>query len=159
MDWIRKTLAGLFAVLGTYYCALAGFTLLRLPSVTRQWIEQSGDPDFHYDYSPFMMLTALGAALVALLGWRTIVQGVATVRGRRASWLGVAIAAVPLHWLWFLHRTIGAGLLDRQDQIAVQRSAAIQFGSVCLGYLLMWLLVRRPDPHRPVHTAVPQTTQ
>ena len=91
MALIRKMLGALFAVLGTYYCALAGFTLLRLPSVTRQWIEQSGDPDFHYDYSLFMMLTALGAALVALL--------------------------------------------------------------------LLWLLVRRPDHHRPVHTAVPQTTQ
>ena len=159
MALIRKTLGALFAVLGTSYCALAGFTLLRLPSVTRQWIEQSGDPDFHYDYSLFMMLTALGAAFVALLGWRTIVQGVATARGRRASWLGLAISAVPLHWFWFLHRTIGAGLLDHQDKIAVQRRAAVQFGSVCLGYLLLWLLVRRPDHHRPVHTAVPQTTQ
>jgi hypothetical protein len=159
VDWIRKSSGALFAVLGTYYFALGGFTLLRLPSVASRWIEQSGDPDFHYDYSLFMMLTGLGAAFVALLGWRTLVQGVATARGRHASWLGMAIAAVALHWFWFLYRTIGAGFLDRQDQITVQRSAAIQFGSVCLGYLLMWLLTRRPDSDRQTHIAVPQTTQ
>jgi uncharacterized membrane protein len=143
MDLIRKSLGALFAALGVYYCALGSFTLLRLPTVTTQWIQQSGDPDFHYDYSLFMMLTALGAAFVALLGWRTVVQGVATARGRRASWLGLAISAVPLHWFWFLHRTIAAGLLDHQGHITAQRNAAIQFGSVCTGYLLLWLLMRR----------------
>jgi hypothetical protein len=157
MVWIRKALGVLFAALGAYYCALGGFVLLRLPSVTSRWIQQSGDPDFHYDYGLFMTLTALGAIFVALLGWWTVVQGVATARGRRASWLGLAISALPLHWFWFLHRTIGAGLLDRPGQIAVQQSAAIQFGSVCLGYLLLWLLTRRPDPDPSAHISLQST--
>jgi hypothetical protein len=159
VDWIRKSLGALFAALGVYYCALGGFTLLRLPAVTTQWIQQSGDPDFHYDYGFFMMLTALGAASVAVLGWRTVVQGVATARGRRASWLALAISALPLHSVWFLHRTIGAGLLDRPDQIVVQESAAIQFASVCVGYVLMLLLTRRPNLHQRTRARLQQTAR
>jgi hypothetical protein len=159
VDSIRKSLGALFAVLGAYYCALCGFTLLRLPRVTEQWIQQSGDPDFHYDYGLFMMLAALGAAFVGLLGWRTVVQGVATARGRRASWLGLAISAVPLHWFWFLHRTIAAGLLDRQGHIAAQRNAAIQFGTVCIGYLLLWLITRRSNPDQPVYIGLQPTAR
>jgi len=159
VDSIRKTFGALFAALGAYYCALGVFTLLRLPTVTSRWIQQSGDPDFHYDYSFFLMLTALGAVLVALLGWRTVVQGVATARGRRASWLALAISALPLHWFWFLHRTIDAGLLDRQGQIAAQQIAAIQLGTVCISYLALWLLMRRPHSHQPADLALLRTAR
>ena len=146
MDRIRRALGALFTLLGSYYCALGIFTLVRLPRVTRQWIELSGDPDFKYDYLLFMMLSALGATSIAVLGWRTVVKGLATARGRQVSWLGPAIAALPLHWFWFLYRTIGAGVLDREGQIVTQRNAAIQFGIVCAGYLLLWLINRRPSP-------------
>ena len=144
VTWIRRALGAVFTVLGVYYCALAGLVLVRLPSVTQRWIEQSGDPDFKYDYGSFMMLTALGATFVAVLGWRTAVKGVATAGGRHPSWLGLAVAAVPLHWFWFLHRIIGFGLLDREGRIMAQRNTAIQFGCVCIGYLLLWLMSR---PH------------
>ena len=139
---LQKALAALFVAVGAYYCALAGLTLLWLPSVTEQWVARSGDPEFHYSLRPFMMLTAVGAACVALLGWQTIAKGVATVKGRPVSWLGPAIAALPLHWMWFLYRTVGAGVLDRPDQLAVQFSAALQFGSVCAGYWILWATTR-----------------
>lgn len=145
MDRTRKVLGALFTVLGAYYCALGVLTLVRLPDVTKQWIERSGDPDFTYDYGLFMMLSGVGATLIAVLGWRTVVQGVATGRGRHASWLGPAIGALPLHWFWFLYRVIGSGTLDRQNRVLAQRNTAIQFGIVCIGYLLLWLMNRRPN--------------
>lgn len=144
MNRSKKALGALFTVLGTYYCGLGIFTLARLPSVTRQWIDRSGDPDFKYDYGFFMMLSALGATSIALLGWWTVRKGLATTRLRQVSWLGPAIAALLLHWFWFLYRIIGAGLLDRQGQIAVQRNAAIQFSIVCIGVLHY----SSPDPQR-----------
>jgi hypothetical protein len=94
VDRMRKTLGGLYTVLGLYYCALGVLTLVRLPGVTRQWIERSGDPDFQDDYGLFMMLSGVGATLIAVLGGRTVVKGVATAAGRQESWLGPAIAAV-----------------------------------------------------------------
>ena len=151
MDRIRKAMGALFTVLGAYYCALGIFTLARLPRITRQWIELSGDPDFKYDYGLFMMLSALGATSIALLGWQTVVKGLPTARGRQVSWLGPAIAALPLHWFWFLYRIIAAGVLNRQSQIVAQRNAAIQFGIVCVGYLLLWLINRRPSPNGRVN--------
>ncbi len=147
MDRIRKALGALFAVLGVYYCALGVFTLARLPVVTRQWVERSGDPEFKYDYGLFLMFSALGAASIAALGCRTVVKGLATARSRHVSWLGPAIAALPLHWFWFLYRSIGGGVLDREGQMAAQRSTAIQFGIVCIGYIVLWLINRRPRPN------------
>ena len=145
MDRTRKVLGAVFAVVGAYYGALGVFTLVRLPGVTTRWIQQSGDPEFKYDYDTFMMLSALGAVSITALGCGTVVKGIAAARGRYASWLGPAIAALPLHWFWFLYRTIGAGLLDRQGQIAVQLEAAIQFGAVCIAYFVLWLITPRPD--------------
>lgn len=157
MTWIRKALGAVFAVLGAYYCFLGVFILARLPDVTRRWIEQSGDPDFRGDYGPFMMLGALGATSIGALGWRTLVKGVATARGQHVSWLGPAIAAMPLHWLWFLHRIIGAGVLGRDGRMAAQRSAAIQFGITCIGYVLLWVITRRPSRSRPAHIGLHST--
>jgi hypothetical protein len=136
---MRKTLGGLYTVLGLYYCVLGVLKLMRLPGVTREWIERSGDPDFQYDYGLFMMLSGVGATLIAVLGWRTVVKGVATAAGRQESWLGPAIAALPLHWFWFLYRVIDGGMLDPHVRAVAQRNTAIQFGTVCLGYLLLWL--------------------
>jgi hypothetical protein len=144
----------LFTVLGAYYCALGVLTLVRLPDVTRQWIERSGDPDFKYDYDLFMALSGVGATLIAVLGWRTVVKGVATARGQHPSWLGPAIAALLLHWFWFLYRVMGSGMLDRQDRFIAQRSTAIQFGIVCAGYALLWLLNRRPNRNEPANIAL-----
>jgi len=143
----RRTLAALFTLIGAYYCALAVFTLVSLPDVTRQWIERSGDQDFKYDYGTFLALSAFGATSIAVLGTSTVVKGVATVRGLPASWLGPLLVALPLHWFWFSYRSIGAGVLDRHGRMAVQRNAAIQFGAVCLGYLVLWLIQRRPHRH------------
>lgn len=145
MDGIRRVLGALFAGIGLYYCALAVWTLVRLPAVTRSWIDRSGDPDFIHDYETFLVLSALGAVAIAALGWLTVVRGVATALGRRVSWLGPALAALPLHWFWFIDRGIGAGALDRQ---ATQRAAAIQFGTVCAGYLLLWFIQSSVDSRR-----------
>lgn len=147
---LQKALAGLFVVVGVYYCTHAGLTLLRLPTVTADWVQRSGDPDFPHDYGAFLMLTAAGAAFVALLGWQTIVKGVATMRGRPVSWLGPAIAALPLHWMWFLYRTMGSGILERPDQLAVQYSTALQFGVVCAGYWVLWATTRHWSAVSPV---------
>jgi len=157
VDRIRKALGALFTALGAYYCGLGIVTLAQLPAVTRQWIERSGDPDFKYDYGLFMMLSAFGATSIAALGWRTVVKGLATARGRQVSWLGPAVAALPLHLFWFLYRKIGAGVLDDQGRIIAQRNAAIQFGIVCAGYLLLWLINRRPSPNRPANIGLQPT--
>jgi len=127
VDRIRKALAAVFAVVGAYYCVLGVFTLARLPDVTRQWIAQSGDPEVKYDYGLFMMLGGIGATSIAVLGWRTVVKGLATARGRHASWLGPAVAALPLHWFWFLHRVMGAG------------------------YVVLWVITRRPSSSGPAN--------
>ena len=149
MDWIRKPLGALFALVGAYYCALGLFILTRLPAVTRQWVDLSGDPDFTLDYRSFVLLSALGAISIAWLGWSTVAKALATMRGQRVSWMWPAIAAVPLHWFWFLYRIIGAGALGRDAQLAVQRDAALQFGIVCAGYIALWVLNRRSIPRRP----------
>jgi|SRR5215471_1704192 len=154
MAWIKKILGALFAVVGAYYCAVGVLTLTRVSDVTTQWVRQSGDPDFKYDYGTFLALSAFGAVSIAVLGSFTVVKGVATARGRQASWLGPAIAALPLHGVWFLYRSIGAGLLSRHDQIVVQRDTAIQFGAVCIGYVALWLITRRPNRRDPAAAAV-----
>ena len=150
MEGIRKIAGALFAVVGAYYCALGGVTLARVSEVTAHWVRQSGDPEFRYDYDTFVAISAFGAASIALLGAVTVVKGIATARGRQASWLGPAVAALPLHWIWLLYRTIGTGILARHDQIVVQRNAAIQFGAVCAGYFALWILTRRPNRSRPM---------
>jgi hypothetical protein len=154
MEPMRKALAALFTVLGAYYCALGVLTLVRLPGVTRRWIELSGDPDFKYDYGTFVMLSGVGATLIAVLGWRTFVKGMATARGRSTSWLGPALATVPLHSFWLLYRIIGSGTLDRQSQVATLRTSAIQFGIVCVGYFLLWVMSHRPNRQEPADIAL-----
>jgi hypothetical protein len=59
------------------------------------------------------------------------------------SWLGPTIAAWPLHWFWFLNRIIGAGVLDREGQIVALRNAAMQFGIVSVGHVVLWVIVGR----------------
>jgi hypothetical protein len=92
------------------------------------------------------------------LGWRTFVKGMATARGRSASWLGPALATVPLHSFWLLYRIIGSGTLDRQNQVAARRDWAIQFSIVCVGYLLLWIMTRRPSRQGPANTALHQAS-
>ena len=81
----RKGLGALFALLGAYYCVVGGAVLVQRPSVTSRWIERSGDRDFRLDYDLFLKLSGVGAALILLLGWRTVVRGLATARGQRPS--------------------------------------------------------------------------
>jgi len=157
VNWIRKALGALFAVVGVYYSALGVFILVRLPGVTREWIERSGDPDFQYDYRLFMLLGAVGATSIAVLGWRTVMKGLATARGQYAAWLGPTVAALPLHWLWFLHRIIGAGVLNREGQLVARRNAAIQFGIVCIGYVVLWAISRRPNSNGPANLGLQPT--
>ena len=139
---IRRTLGVAFAVLGAYYCLLSVRTLAALPRVTTDWIERSGDPDFHYDYIGVMALTAIGAILLGAFGSRTAVKGVHAALGRRESWLALAIGAPFLHWCWFLYRTIGNGLLDRDAQTIADQGNLVRFGTICFGYLAMWLVMR-----------------
>jgi hypothetical protein len=139
----RKILGALFAVLGVYYCALGGVVLVRIPSVTRQWIERSGDSDFRFDYDFFVRLSGLGAALILLLGWRTVVLGLATARGRCPSWFWLAISAAPLHFAWWLYRVVGGGGPGRDGIAAERLSSGVQFGLVCVGYLLLWGMSRQ----------------
>jgi hypothetical protein len=98
----RKGLGALFAVLGAYYCVLGGAVLVQLPSVTSRWIERSGDRDFRLDSDLFLKLSGVGAALILLLGWRTVVKGLATARGRCPSWLWLAMSSLPLHVVWWM---------------------------------------------------------
>ena len=151
MEAIRKTLGGLFAILGAYYCILSLQTLTGLPSVTARWVQRSGDPDFKYDYGIFMMWIAVGAILVGAFGCRTVIKGIMAVRGRRESWLDLAVTAPLLHWFWFLHRTIGNGVLDRGAQEIAMRSNAIWFGAVCLAYVAIAIIMRFGDS--PTRTA------
>src|SRR6187399_3694820 len=97
MATIRKSLGGLFCVLGTYYCAVSFRALIDLPGVTSRWIRSSGDPDFPADYAIFLVWIGVGAACVSVLGFRTALKGMAAFRGQSGSWLWVAVAAVPLH--------------------------------------------------------------
>ena len=155
METLRKLLGGLLAMLGAYYCVLSLLTLVRLPSVTTRWIQASGDPDFKYDYGLFLMLIATGAVLVGVFGLRTAVKGAAAVRGRQQSWLALAIGAPILHAFWLLYRVIGTGELDRAAQTTAIRHDEIQYVTVCLAYVAMWILMRRPtdstspDPSAP----------
>jgi hypothetical protein len=142
MNIVRKTLGLLFAILGTYYCTLGVLTLAALPDVTTQWVQRSGDPDFKYDHEMFMAWIAAGAFVVCAFGYRTAVKGTRAARGRQESWLALAIAAPLLHWLWFLYRTIGNGVLDPVAQVNAMRSNSVWFGAVCLAYVAMWLLTR-----------------
>ena len=143
MGTIRRTLGGLFIVLGAYYGVISVRTLLRLPSVTKRWIHLSGDPDFKYDEGVFIVWIGVGAVFVGILGFTTVLKGMAAVRGRRDSWLWVALAALPLHWFWFLYRTIAGGLLGREGQAIARQDNAIRFGLICLAYLVMWMIMRQ----------------
>jgi hypothetical protein len=143
MDAIRKTLGALFAILGAYYCVLSVLTLATLPGVTAQWIQRSGDPDFKYDYRTFMVWIAVGTVLVGAFGCRTTIKGIMAARGRRESWLALAIGAPLLHWFWFLYRTIGTGVLDREARALAIRNNGVWFGSICVAYLAMWIVMRR----------------
>jgi hypothetical protein len=160
MDIIRRILGSLFALLGTYYCVLSVLTLVRLPSVTARWIQQSGDPDFKYDYQMFMLWIAVGAVLVGMFGFSTAVKGVVAARGGRGSWLVLAIAAPFLHWFWFLYRIVGSGVLDRWAQAGALRSDGLRFGAICGTYVAMWIIMRyrnparRPTDNRPQPTTV-----
>jgi hypothetical protein len=145
METIRKTLGGLFAILGAYYCTLSVLTLTRLPSVTSSWVHRSGDPDFRYDYPVFLIWTAVGGIVLGGFGWRTIVNGTRAARGCRGSWLGLAIAAPLLHWIWFMYRTVGNGVLDRETQLIAMRNNGIWFGAICVAYIAMVVITRTGD--------------
>ena len=149
MDIIRKSLGGLFALLGMYYGVLSVLTLARLPSVTARWIQRSGDPDFKYDYRMFMLWIAVAAVLVGAFGCITAVKGVAAARGARDSWLALAIGAPLLHWFWFLYRTVGNGVLERAAQATALRHNGLRFGAICVTYLVMWIIMRHPDAAAP----------
>src|SRR5206468_1097652 len=75
-----------------------------------------------------------------LLGAATAWNGVAAARGLRPGWLALAIAALPIHWLWLVYRIVGAGTLERSLHDAQGRDNAVQFGLVCASYWFMWLL-------------------
>lgn len=157
MERIRRTLGALFAILGAYYCAVGGSVLVRLPSVTNRWIERSGDADFRLGYDLFVALGGVGAALILVLGWRSIVQGLATASGGRPSWSWLAISAVPLHFVWWMYRVVGSGALGR-DGIAAERfSSAVQFGVVCVSYLLLWGMNRWSTLNGPANIALHPT--
>jgi hypothetical protein len=143
MDTVRRTLGTLFAILGTYYCILSVLTLTRLPRVTADWVARSGDPDFKYDYNQFMMVIAAGSVFAGAFGYRTAIQGIRAARGRRESWLGLALGAPLLHWCWFLFRRIGTGVLDREAQQMAMRDNALWFGAICLAYAVMWIVMRQ----------------
>ena len=143
MGTIRRALGGMFIVLGAYYCVISVRTLVRLPSVTERWIHLSGDPDFKLDEGIFVMWIGVGAVFVGILGFRTVVKGMAALRGGRDSWLWVALAAVPLHCFWFLYRTIAGGLMDREGQAIARQDNAMRFGIICLAYLGMWMIMRQ----------------
>lgn len=143
MENVRKALGALLMLLGAYYCMLAVVTLATLPRVTATWIQRSGDPDFKYDAGLFTTLLATGAVLVLAFGLRTTFKGAREARGHSESWLGLAIGAFPLHWVWFLYRVIGDGILGREAQAAAARNNALWFGVVCLAYVAMGVLTRR----------------
>lgn len=153
----RKTLGALFAVLGAYYCVIGGVVLVQLPSVTSRWIERSGDRDFRLDYDLFLKLSGIGAALILLFGWRTVVKGVATARGERPSWLWLAMLSVPLHAGWWMYRVVGSGSLGREGVAAERVDSGIQFGLVCGGYLLLWVMNRRSVRSGPANMALRPT--
>jgi len=155
MDVIRRTLGGLFAILGAYYCILSLLTLVRLPSVTSSCIQRSGDPDFRYDYGTFMLWIAVGAVIVGVFGYRTAVKGTMAALGRRESWWALAIGAPLLHWFWFLYRTVGSGVLDRGAQHIAMQSNGIEFGLICLAYAAMWGLMRPEDSAPSTKPAAP----
>jgi hypothetical protein len=158
MEAIRRTLGGLFAILGAYYCALSLLTLSRLPSVTASWVQRSGDPDFRHDYGTFLVWIAVGAIFLGAFGWRTIIKGTRATRGRRESWAGLAAIAPLLHWLWFMYRTVGNGVLDREAQQIAMRNNGIWFGTVCLAYIAMSIIMWLVDsPKRPLSRTTQQT--
>jgi len=158
MSIIRKTLGVLFAIFGTYYCILSVVTLGNLSNVTAQWVRRSGDPDFKYDFEMFMGWIAMGAVVVGAFGCRTAAKGVMAARGRRESWLALAIGAPLLHWFWFLYRTIGNGLLDPVARARAGRNDGIWFGGVCLAYAAMCFLMRqRASGKSPLNATVEPT--
>ena len=73
-------------------------------------------------------------------------------RGRRESWLALAIGAPLLHWLWFLYRTIGTGALDREAQAIAMRNNGVWFGAICLAYIAMSFVMRHGDSARQSQT-------
>jgi hypothetical protein len=132
--------------------------LVRLPNVTARWIQRSGDPDFKYDDHMFMLWIAVGAVLVGVFGYRTALKGLAAARGSRDSWLALAIGAPILHWFWFLYRTIGSGVLDPAAQASAQRNNGLRFGTICMAYLAMWIVMRyRNSANRPASPGLHQT--
>jgi hypothetical protein len=152
---LRKVLGALLAMLGAYYCVLSLFTLARLPAVTTRWVQASGDPDFKYDYGLFLMLIGSGAVWAGIFGLRSASKGVAAARGQRESWLALAIGAPFLHWFWFLFRLVGTGQLDRTAASAATRYHAARFAIICLAYLAMWLVMRRPRGRTSPDQAAP----
>ena len=153
MHTVRKGLGAAFTVLGAYYCALSVLTLATLPGVTSTWVQRSGDPDFKYDYGTFMIWIAVGAVLVGAFGYRTAFKGAMAAMGRRESWLALALAAPFLHWFWFLYRSIGNGVLTREAQVTAMRNNGLWFGSICLAYVVMWMVMRRSESARHLHLA------
>jgi hypothetical protein len=149
MDLVRKTLGGLLALLGAYYCIVSLVTLTRLPSVTTRWIERSNDPDFRYDYGTFLWWIGAGAVLVGVFGYLSIVKGIRTARGSHESWLGLAIGAPVLHWFWLMYRFIDNGVLGREAALAAMRSSGIVFGAICAAYIVMAMLMWSRDSARP----------
>jgi hypothetical protein len=71
-----------------------------------------------------------------------------TAMGRHESWLALALAAPLLHWFWFLYRSIGNGVLTREAQTTAMRTNGLWFGLICLGYAVMWIVMRRGEPAR-----------
>jgi hypothetical protein len=65
---IRKTLGGLFALLGACFCAVSILALVRLSAVTAWFVEASGDPEFKSDSGFFMFWIALAALLLGAFG-------------------------------------------------------------------------------------------
>ena len=143
MATIRKGLGGLFCVLGIYYSFVSLRALADLRGVTERWVHLSGDPDFPADAGIFIVWIGVGTLCVGILGVRTALKGWAAVRGRTDSWLGVAVAAVPLHWCWLLYRRIATGLWDSSLQMVALRDDAIRFGIICLAYFVMWIIMRQ----------------
>jgi hypothetical protein len=146
----RRVLGGLFAILGVVYVERGALALFHLREVVDRWTRVSGDPDFRLDMEAFMAYVGAGAVSVVLLGAATAWNGVAAARGLRSRWLALAIAALPIHWLWLVYRIVGAGRLERSLHDALGRDNAVQFGLVCASYWIMWLLAaaRAGSTHR-----------
>jgi hypothetical protein len=141
----RRVGGAAFAVVGALYVWRGTLALMRLRPVVEHWTQSSGDPDFRYDTNTFIAYVGAGALSVAALGAATVWNGVAAARGRHSRWLALAIAALPIHWFWWMYRIIGTGALGRAAHDAARRDTAVQFGIVCAAYWVMWVLTRSRD--------------